>query len=284
MANRVKAGSDLEQSKTTTVPAFSIEMIAPVDAARILKRNEGNRTLSERNVQFLLSEMKRGNWKTSGHTIKLSRDGRLLDGQHTLHALIKYGRPLQLCVARGLDDDIFEVLDTGKVRTSADVLQISGFRNANALSGVVRSIKSFQAGAVASNGGKSRVAVSNSHIRAFVESNPSIHELVVYSQTVSKRFKGLPPAQIGMLYWILSHRHQEKADVFFEKYSTGIDLSEKSPIRILRERLMKDMISKSKLRTRDKMALFIKAWNHFCQNQYVTSLALAANYEFPKPL
>jgi hypothetical protein len=39
-----------------------------------------------------------------------------------------------------------------------------------------------------------------------------------------------------MLYWILSRRNQEKAEVFFEKYATGIDLSEKSPIRILRER------------------------------------------------
>lgn len=250
----------------------------------MLLQNQGNRTLSDRNVNFLLSEMRRGNWKTTGHTIKIGKKGRLLDGQHTLHALVKYGKPLDLCVARGLDDEIFEVLDTGKIRTSADVLQISGFKNSVSLSGVVRSILSYQAGAFSHNGGKSKVAASNSQVRSFVESNPSIHDIVIYAQTVSKRFKGLPPAQIGMLYWVLSHRHQEKADTFFEKYSTGIDLSEKSPIRILRERLMKDMISKSKLRTRDKMALFIKAWNHYTQGQYVTSLALAANYEFPKPL
>ncbi len=264
--------------------SFAVETISPKEALKMLSHNEGNRSVSERNVNFLLSEMRRGNWKITGHTIKISKDGRLLDGQHTLQALVKFGKPLDLCVARGLDDEIFEVLDTGKGRTAADVLQISGFKNATALSGVVRAILSYQAGMYVSSGRKSKIAASNSQIRKFVESNASIHEVVVYSQTVSKRFKGLAPAHIGMLYWILSRRNQEKAEIFFEKYATGIDLSEKSPIRILRERLMKDMISKSKLRTRDKMALFIKAWNHFVQGQHVTSLALAVNYEFPKPL
>lgn len=265
-------------------PLFSVESITPEQATEILLGNEGNRPLSERNVNFLLSEMRAGNWKTTGHTIKLGKDGRLLDGQHTLHALVKFGKPLELCVARGLDNDIFEVLDTGKVRTAADVLQVSGFKNPISLSGVVRCILSYKAGVYVSHTGKSKTAASNSQVRKFVEMNPAIHEVVIYSQTISKRFKGLAPAQIGMLYWILSRRNQDKADLFFEKYSTGIDLSEKSPIRILRERLMKDMISKSKLRTRDKMALFIKAWNHYLQGQYVTSLALVANYEFPKPL
>lgn len=265
-------------------PTFSIEVITPEQANEILSNNEGNRPLSERNVNFLLSEMRSGNWKTTGHTIKLGKQGRLLDGQHTLHALVKYGKPLELCIARGLEDDIFEVLDTGKMRTAADVLQISGFRNSVPLSGIVRAILSYQTGVFASHSTKSKIAASNTQVRKFAEMNPSIHEVVVYAQTVSKRFKGLAPAQIGMLYWILSRRNQEKADIFFEKYSTGIDLSEKSPIRILRERLMKDMISKSKLRTRDKMALFIKAWNHYLQGQYVSSLALVANYEFPKPI
>lgn len=264
-------------------PTFSIETVSPDDATKILEHNDGNRTLSERNMNFLLSEMRRGNWKTTGHTIKISRTGRLLDGQHTLQALVKYGKPLELCVARGLDESIFEVLDTGKNRTAADVLKISGYENAIALSGVVKAILNYNSGSLNVNGGKVGSA-SNTQVRKFVETNTLIHEIPVYAHTITKRFKAIPPAQIGMLYWVLSKKNQDKADVFFEKYSSGIDLSEKSPIRILRERLMKDMINKSKLKNRDKMALFIKAWNHYIQGQYVTSLALSANYEFPKPI
>lgn len=264
-------------------PLFSIETVSPEQATQILTKNQGNRSVSERNLNYLLAEMRRGNWKVTGHTIKIGKDGRLLDGQHTLQALVKYGKPLDLCVARNLDDEIFEVLDTGKNRTAADVLQILGHGNSVALSGAVKAILNYQAGHL-SSAGKHKITASNTQVRKFVDDNPAIHEVVTYAKGITKVFKAIPPAQIAMLYWVLSKKNQDKADVFFERYSSGIELSEKSPIRILRERFMKDMINKSKLRPRDKMALFIKAWNHYLSGQYVTSLALPNNYEFPKPL
>ena len=58
-----------------------------------------------------------------------------------------------------------------------------------------------------------------------------------------------------------------------------------SPIRFIRERLLKDSISKSKLNQYDKLALVIKAWNFHRSGNVIKVLKFDRNTEnFPKPI
>jgi hypothetical protein len=86
------------------------------------------------------------------------------------------------------------------------------------------------------------------------------------------------------LYYILSKKSQKDADFFFQKYGNGIELKETSPIRHLRERFIRDQINKSQLKSRDKIALFIFAWNAFRNKKKMSQLTLQRNYVFPKPI
>ena len=50
--------------------------------------------------------------------------GRVRDGQNRLHAIVPAGIPLRPVVARGVSEDAFEVMDTGRSSNAADGLHI----------------------------------------------------------------------------------------------------------------------------------------------------------------
>jgi hypothetical protein len=259
--------------------------ITPQEATRLLEGNKGNRRLSENNVMFFKQQMLKGEWQLTGDPIKIGKDGRLLDGQHRLEALVKYGKPVEMFVAEGLDNKVFTVIDTGKSRSASDVLSTQGFKNSPALSGTVKYILLFNKGHFGNQGSAAgSTRVTNGEVLNFVDKNPTLLEVVNYSAGIYRQFRYIAVTSLGMLYWQLSKKNQTKCDIFFERYATGIDLSESSPIRLLRERLIRDGQNKTKLSNRDKVALFIMAWNAFLSGKRVQQLTLQKNYKFPKPL
>jgi len=103
----------------------SIMSIGPETAQRILDdANHDNRKLRENVVLRYAEMMSNGDWKLSPEPIVVSKTGRLLNGQHRLHAVVKSGVICNFSVVQGADDDVFDVLDRGATRTSADALKI----------------------------------------------------------------------------------------------------------------------------------------------------------------
>src|SRR5690349_6815917 len=132
---------------------ISEKKITPDMAKKWLENGMINRKVSDNNVLFLWNQMKEGKWLMTGDPIKFSKSGKLLDGQHRLHAVVKYGQPVMLTVAEDLDEDVFPVLDTGKSRSAADVLKISGYQYSNSLAAAARSIILYKNGVYVSRSG-----------------------------------------------------------------------------------------------------------------------------------
>lgn len=86
-----------------------------VDAA-----NFGNRKLKPSVVSKYAKLMRDGDWKLSPETIAISKTGRLLNGQHRMHAIVKSGVTCRFLFATGFDDDVFGVLDRGAKRSISD--------------------------------------------------------------------------------------------------------------------------------------------------------------------
>ena len=73
-------------------------------------------------------------------------------------------------------------------------------------------------------------------------------------------------------YYLFSEQNAAKADRFFEEFSLGADLRGDSPVYHLRERLLANRISKSKLPMLEIIALFFKAWIAYRQGRTVRNL------------
>jgi hypothetical protein len=259
--------------------------VTPELAQELLKKNTSNRRLSEKHVNFLLMQMRSGNWLRTGTTnVKIDRKGKLLDGQHTLNAIIKFGKAVPLTIAEGMKEEVFAVIDTGKGRSAGDIATASGFKNAHSLAAIAKAVILYQNGFYSLESGDGRLKATNMNILDFIEKHEELQEIAEFCAKIYKRFRYLSTTQLGMLYYLFSQKNQTKCDTFFEQYSMGTDLKADSPIRLLRDKLMKDSLNKTKLSGRDKVALVILAWNAFISNRPLTAIALRKDYEFPKPI
>ena len=70
-----------------------------IDAAKAqepLTKNDHNRRLSPVRIRKFADEMQNGMWVYNGESIIVSESGRLLDGQHRLHAIVDSGAEIEL--------------------------------------------------------------------------------------------------------------------------------------------------------------------------------------------
>lgn len=100
----------------------TLQTVTPAQAAQWLAAdiNHHNRPLREHQVAYLAGEMTRGKWQTTHQGIAFAADGRLLDGQHRLAAIVKAKKDIQIQVTTGVDESAFSVLDSGMKRSTAD--------------------------------------------------------------------------------------------------------------------------------------------------------------------
>lgn len=262
--------------------------ISPKVAEVFLKSNKKNRPLSERRVFSYSKQMKSNEWKDTGDPIRFAKSGKLIDGQHRLHAIIKSGKTMKMQVMKGLEEDAGDVIDTGKARSAKDVLAMNGFSASTNLSGAAKFILLFEAGRFhTTKGTLKNYSVSNANILTFVRKHKDLVEMCTFCQQVYSNFKvpgAISAPSLTALYYILAKKNQIKVDEFFEKYGTGAELKTTSPIFLLREKFIKEGGNKRKLPPNDKVALFIIAWNAFLTNKPMEVLKFQTGQPFPKPL
>lgn len=103
----------------------TIEIITPELAAQYLQKNIINRQLRKMYVEALAGEMRRGGFILSHQGIAFDVNGRLIDGQHRLSAIIMSGVSISMWVTRNVDAGAFRVMDTGARRSIADSLRVN---------------------------------------------------------------------------------------------------------------------------------------------------------------
>jgi hypothetical protein len=149
---------------------IELTKITPAKAKQMLANNTGNRRLDPKRVRRYASEIRKGQWKTTGDSIKLASDGRVLDGQHRLAAIVDADTAVTVAVATGVNPDVFDVLDSGKSRTSGDVLQIAGIKSASVTATVARMLILLEAG-IDPNDSHAGACVSKTDILEFAVKN-----------------------------------------------------------------------------------------------------------------
>ena len=103
---------------------------APAVAAKLAAlTNTRNRPKQDHHAALLSVLMRDTAYEITGDTLKWSRSGVMLDGQHRMHGCAASGKSLTTHVVFGLPDDIFDVLDQGKKRSPGDVLALCGVKD-----------------------------------------------------------------------------------------------------------------------------------------------------------
>lgn len=102
------------------------QKITPEVATQMLATNiDRNRPISLARVEMYEHDMLSGKWLDNGETIKIDREGRLIDGQHRLRAIERSGVTLWMWVAHGVASNAFETVDVGLTRTPRQLFNMS---------------------------------------------------------------------------------------------------------------------------------------------------------------
>lgn len=102
------------------------EKITPEKAQEYLKHNTENyRGLNKDRIISYANDMKKNAWQFNGEAIKFSESGKLIDGQHRLHAIVRAGVPVDMLVIRGVDDSV-NMYDIGSTRSLGQIAKARG--------------------------------------------------------------------------------------------------------------------------------------------------------------
>lgn len=121
--------------------ADKIEHITPERAQLYLKKNHPrNRPISRQNVESLANEFKEGRYILTNDAIAFDTEGRLIDGQHRLSAIIRANLTLAMRVVTDLDTRAFAVINTGKKRADHERLYMMGEDIDKQTTGLIRAV------------------------------------------------------------------------------------------------------------------------------------------------
>lgn len=260
-------------------------LITPELATELLKGNIANRPPSRSFITDYARQMKAGLWfEETGEAIKITSDGRLVDGQQRLMALIMAGVSLNFLVTE-VPNDAFKYIDSGKKRTAGDLFACSGVPNyvniAAGLKSYVMLKRGLSIGFYKSGGSDGRtIKVSNSELYSIYCSAPHVYQ-GAYSNASKWYHKSgrLMKVSEAIAYYLLFRDIDENdAFDFMDSLFCATNMSGNSPIMLLRSRLYEDKVNtRYKLSAVIKTMLTIKTWNYFRKGQCPKTLQVNIN-------
>jgi hypothetical protein len=250
-------------------------LVTPDIAKSWLGMNNKNRPMSDSHASDLASRMAKGEWMLNGQGILFSNSGVLLDGQHRLSAVIKFGKPIYFDVKFGVCDSAFNTLDDGKKRSAADVLSINNVPNATNTAAAIKKIIYLKRGQTQTEGGQTGAKVlSNLDIYNWYISHPQMRDsflLGIKWYDISGKI--LTASEFSAFHYLMSEIDEADANEFLSRLALGSNLDSSSPIFRLRTVLIQSKMNKTKrLKNFAQNAIIIKSWNYFRAGRKIKQL------------
>ncbi len=208
--------------------------VEPDQAEKWLEKNVANRTLRPSRVREYAQAMTEGKWLYTADPIRFDEDGRLIDGQHRLMAVVKSGQPIEMHVVRGLAREAQDKVDTGAIRTAADALKVRGFKHGAQLASIVPIVNWLL------KGGGFAASYSRDDVVYWMGIHKGLDELV----DAAYKNRNLLPCQLApyaAAYYAARQNSTDSAatdDYFVEQLVNTIGLTSGSPALATRKYLL----------------------------------------------
>lgn len=260
-------------------------------AAKLFELNIGNRKKSKSNVQSLTRKILNGEWCFNGLSCFMPcSNTALMNNQHTLTSTITAFNiaaengitvaPLSLIPIIGLHPSVFDTFDCGKQRSTNDTLFVGAQMSVIDLGGIKEIVWSQALRLIAQYlnlvqdlkpenpfylpGMHDKL--SNDRVLELFKQSPDLQESINYCGKLGIPNTGalISLAVVGAAHAIVAEvQSTTAANTFAKGLATGANLEETSPIRQLREQIMRDKSRPAGRRVEgiDLLAMCIRTWN-----------------------
>lgn len=252
--------------------------ITPSQAEKWLGKNHNNRNQRSGKIAAYARDMKSGNWKVTGDSIKFDWNGRLIDGQHRLEAIIAAKTSVQMLIVRGLDPETQGALDVNAKRSPGDALRFAGVQSyVQVLPAMARIDLAWVNGRIRTSSSQFGGPVSemtNTEVVRWVDQNQDAPESAAYSMRIYKDLLATPSP---LAYAIMrTGRVDMNASIEFwdstaEMRTEGVGDPRLTLIKSLKRM---DESKRTKLAA-PQISLFFRAWNAWRGGRKITSMPLS---------
>lgn len=253
------------------------------------------RNVSNSHVIHLAQQMSAGQWQENGEPIIFDKHGNVINGQHRLFAVIRSGKSIKFLIVEGVDESAFVTIDSGKPRSSSDILSIQNVPNytnvASCVAGVMNYRRALKVQRTIKNGDKKWEQIGgslNSYIRPSkidivqeYEKHANAYQKAVKLSQKCRKMANQSAFSIVIAMAVIDGQKGELIDQFIESVSSGIGLFDWMPEYALRQKLEQNRNSLKKLSANHVLLLVAKAWNLYANNCKCKRLALTSEIAFP---
>lgn len=261
-------------------PTAVVITISPALAQQLLKRNSRNRKLRERAVGDYARDIAAGNWALNGEAIKIAANGDVLDGQHRLHAIVQADTTVDMFVVIGLDTDAQETMDSGRRRSTGDVLSLRNEENATTLAAVLRRVWAWEQG---DHRFKGRQTPTTAECAALLAMHPEIRRSAEIAGRTRSAFPHIPQSVLGTCHYLFNAIEPDETAWFFQRIADGAELPLGHPVLALRTRVTSERLDNLRLSEDRFMAYLIRAWNATRDGRDLARLIHKPGSEIPVP-
>lgn len=261
-------------------PSVELVEIDPKLALEMLGTQARNRKLGPETVGKYAREMSSGRFGLTGDTIKFDSDGRLIDGQHRLRAVVASGVTIKMFVATGIRPEFQDVVDVGRSRQLKDVLSMRGEANTTGLASATRNHFLWMNGAIVNQS----IRPTTAECLEWLDLHPELKPATAFSKELCKAVPGLITSAVAPLVYESRKFDVALSGVFWEMVKTGINLHESSPALALRDwaiRRGRTSDRRGRPGTPTTLAVGIKAWSAFCSGRSCKLLRWGSEEPFP---
>lgn len=271
---------------------LAFEDIDPATAQEYLGLNiEHNRNPMNDRIERMARDMRNGDWIATADPVKFNTDGKLIDGQHRLRAIIMSNTTQRMLVARDISEDAVYVIDTGATRTAAQALKIADtdLKDVNTLVATAQLIHQFESGFLRNTGSNinSKERMTNAEVMRFIEEHKDEIGIAVRMGGWVKRNVPLPDSVLGAAYYVLAKVDAEAASMFYARMregSAGFTVSD--PVTTLTRRIYQDKLNQRKVIPALALFYIFRTWNAWRDEESLAKLqsgSHAGNAVIPTP-
>jgi len=258
-----------------------ITNLTPDAAQRLLAHNTFNRPLRDKRVRFLAKVIREKRWRFNGASIVVDNKGRLLDGQHRCHAVIRANKSIQTVLVTGVSPKVFDTIDQGAKRGFADIFHLCGVTNPSVVGSSLSVIYQSKHGTPEGTESAATLPDMNERTTLF-DSLPGYEELV---RDVCRYKTGLsgvfPVPMMAGMYFLFHERHHGAAQQFLAMFGTDDEGADTNPAKVVRA-IFEDLATKDYRIGRQAKCAYLKlAWNEFVAGKHVHELILPETLSIP---
>lgn len=259
----------------------TIIQVTPELAGLWLSQNDRNRKVNPKAVTDYARQMSSGKWSFNGESIKRSKSGQLLDGQHRLMAIVEAGVTVEMLLIEDLEPEVQDTVDAGRKRTTADAFSMDGVANASIVAAVGRRAWMWDQGNIRFTASSSP---STLEVKETIEKYPHIHRSAEIGARTAMSYKPTRGAITGTAHHLFVQLDQDLTAEFFAQLTTGAKLDGDHPVMALRNRLLNDFTNRKKVPFHQGLAFYIRAWNARREGRELSRIAHTAEEPMIKPV